>query len=130
MDDKKQEERVLHWLKKRGYTEVVKHYEEEQAKGGDGTSQGDKEGSGGSVSALDPAYKKRIGEANKNALLFRSLQLADPSIYHRSYNELQTWICNALEAYKPELLTVSFPVRLSFALTISLKPSRQRNTRT
>lgn len=128
-DQAQQEERVLQWLKKRGYTEVAKHYEEEQQQPGEG------EGAAG-----EGHLKRRVGEANQNALLFRSVHLvrwwmprplgdaahpslmltppsslslppqSDPSIYHRSYNELQTWICNALEAYKPELLTVSFPV--------------------
>ncbi len=93
-----QEERVLHWLKKRGYTEVAKHYEEDAA-GGEGPAETD-----------ERLLCKRIGEANRNALLFRSVQLADPQLYHRAYNELQTWTCNALEAYKPELLTVAFPV--------------------
>lgn len=143
-DQAQQEERVLQWLKKRGYTEVAKHYEEEQQQPGE---EGDEGGDG--------QLKRRVGEATQNALLFRSVQLvhacadtstvwcidcvvkdrptyvvltppppassrnpthtplpqSDPSIFHRSYNELQTWICNALEAYKPELLTVSFPVR-------------------
>ena len=51
--EQSQEERVLHWLKKRGYTEVVKAYEEET--GG---------ASGGGA---------KFGDAN--ALLFRSVQL-------------------------------------------------------
>ena len=53
-----QEEKVLHWLKKRGYTEVIKAYEEESARDGAGEN--------GASSA-------RFGEAN--SLLFRSVQL-------------------------------------------------------
>lgn len=32
--------------------------------------------------------------------------------YDGSYNKLQTWICNSLEIYKPELLSISFPVSI------------------
>jgi len=116
MEQAQQEERVLHWLKKRGYTEVAKHYEEDQAHAAEGSTEENGEGSESSAAAEGGAPTderllcKRIGEANQNALLFRSVQLADPTLYHRSYNELQTWTCNALEAYKPELLTVAFPV--------------------
>lgn len=62
-DDKaQQEERVLQWLKKRGYTEVAKHYEEEQQQPAEGEEE-------------EQGVERRVGEANQNALLFRSVQL-------------------------------------------------------
>lgn len=114
MEDAQQEERVLHWLKKRGYTEVAKHYEEDQAHAAVGSAEEGNESEDSSVPSGaftdERLLCKRIGEANQSALLFRSLRMSDPMLYHRNYNELQTWTCNALEAYKPELLTVAFPV--------------------
>jgi hypothetical protein len=76
-DDKaQQEERVLQWLKKRGYTEVAKHYEEEQQQpaGGKGGDDGGGAGAGGGQ-GQGQQLKRRVGEANQNALLFRSVQL-------------------------------------------------------
>lgn len=82
-DKEQQEERVLQWLKKRGYTEVAKHYEEEQQEGeGEGEGEGQEEG-----------LKRRVGEANQNALLFRSVQLVRARLGVDYHWVLLLWTC-------------------------------------
>lgn len=63
-DDKaQQEERVLQWLKKRGYTEVAQRYEEEE-KQQPGAAKAGEGGSGAGA-----------GGGQADVLLFRSVQL-------------------------------------------------------
>lgn len=68
-DDKaQQEERVLQWLKKRGYTEVAQRYEEEEKQQPGAAKAGE-----GGRGAAGAGGGRGAGEAD--VLLFRSVQL-------------------------------------------------------
>jgi hypothetical protein len=58
-------------------------------------------------------------------VVYVSLQ-KDPSVYIKSYSDLQSWISQALEAYKHEILGVSFPVSAGGSAPPLLKQAGSR----
>jgi len=96
MDDAKRDEAVeaaiLEYLRRKGYNRAGHHLEEE------------------SGVAPKPQLKQETDESLANTIIFYNPEENQPTRYSESYSALRDWGMSSLDMYRPELLSILFPV--------------------